>query len=213
MDLNTFTNRIQENFQRIKSSPDAQWLQPGTVPSSDDPSHRLRHRTFDTSESRDSWLLRPIEGMSLSTKSDELTDEGISLTSHFGVDERESEDGYTEKNHGKGPCLVDDKVRCNLTADQLHHNWLITPSTSHPVHDTETITWLQRFRDSNGASNSDWLLGSENTIKPEYCEWLTQESIDRCANCPGDCDAETLKVFRNVLNSSRNEWLSTVSDW
>ena len=197
MDLETVSNRFEEHFQRIKSAPANEWLQPGTALDEDDNSSEYRgYTTLDTSENIKAWLLRPSGG--LSSKSEDLSDEGISLCRHSSIDE------------------ISENSQAKAIADQLPDDWLIQSSTSYSAQVPQTTkTWLQRFQESSGTSTSDWLIESESETEsyPECYDWLTQDSIDRCKDCPADCYRDTFKVFKNVLNSSKSEWLATVSDW
>ena len=196
MDLETVSNRFQEHFQQVKSDQATEWLQTGVVIDEDSSAYRS-NTTLDTSENIKAWLLRSSE--SLSSRCEDFNDEGISLCRQSSVDIEVSENSQAKP-----------------IADQLPNDWLMKSSTSCSPKVTQPESWLQRFQESSGTTTSDWLIESDSAPSeayPECYDWLTQESIDRCKDCPGDCYKDTFKVFKNVLNSSKSEWLATVSDW
>ena len=196
MDLETVSNGFQEHFEQVKSTPATEWLQTGVVIDEDSSAYRS-HATLDTSENIKAWLLRSSE--SLSSRCEDFNHEGISLCRQSSVDIEVSENSPAKP-----------------IADQPPNDWLMVLSTSRSPQVTQTESWLQRFQESSGMTTSDWLIKSDSEPSeayPECYDWLTQESIQRCKDCPGDCYKDTFKVFKNVLNSSRSEWLSTVSDW
>lgn len=223
MDLETVGNRFEAHFQEVKSSSANDWLQ--TIPNKSDESvlsTGFSDRTkLDTSENIKAWLLKPLEGLSLSSKcNDDLVDEGISLSRHSSIEPKLIGGKYSD---GETAWLLDEKhskrfsgdSREISTADQLDDDWLIGSYTSSMMSypPSQTGSWLQRFRESSGTETSEWLMLPESEPEPEYCEWLTRESIERCKSCSADCPKETFGVFRNVLTSSKNEWLATATDW
>ena len=214
MDLETVSNRFEEHFRRVKAAPTTDWLQPGVVTDENENSSGYRsYTTLDTSENIKAWLLRPSENLSLSSKGDELNDERISLSRHSSVEEKGSENyvGGEYAGSENGWLLVEkrkEKSDGDSAEDQATNDWLNGLSTPQI-----TRTWLQRFHESTGTTTSDWLIEYESEANPECYEWLTQDSINRCKDCSGQCDRDTFKVFKNVLNSSRSEWLATASDW
>ena len=196
MDLETVSNRFQEHFQQVKSAPATEWLQTGVVIDEDSSAYRS-HATLDTSENIKAWLLTSSE--SLSSRCEDFNDEGISLCRQSSVDIEDSENSQAKP-----------------IVDELPNDWLMKSSTSRSPQVTQPESWLQRFQEASGTTTSDWLIKSDSAPSEAYrdCyDWLTQESIDRCKDCPGDCYKDTFKVFKNVLNSSKSEWLATVSDW
>ena len=201
------SNRFREHFQQVKATPAKEWLQNGmSTEDGDNMSTAYHYTTLDTSANIKEWLQRPLEELSLSPKHEDLIDEGISLSRHSSLEDKGSKN-YSRDNYidSKGGWLLDDSAQDKSSNEQLES------CTSR----SSTETWLKSFREANGASLSDWLAvtESETEVKPEYCEWLTQESIDRCKSCPGECAKDNFGIFRNVLNSTTTEWLTTVSDW
>ena len=185
------SNNFKMHFKEVIATPAGEWLQSGTVVMEGSSNLTARHSSLDTSENIQAWLIRPMGSLSLSSKGDEMVDEGISLSRHPSYEPNNSE---------------------MQVIGEVLNDWLLTEAgTPYQAKVAQNSSWLQRFQESSGSSTSDWLIVPE--VEPDYCEWLTQESIDRCKSCPGECARDTFKVFRNVLNSSRSEWLVTATDW
>ena len=194
MDVEVVSNSFSNHFQQVKATPAAEWLQEDVGSNSIEcPSYC----TIDTTENIKAWLLRPMENLSLASSGENCVDEEISL----------SRDSEVEKN------LENNDSQEMATEKKVSDDWLIGSFTSHPPQPFETESWLQRFRESTAKSSSDWLIASKSEALPAYCEWLTEESSERCKSCPGECAKDTFNAFRNVFNGSRSEWLATASDW
>ena len=205
MDVEAVSYGFNKHFQQVKATPAAEWLQnedginPAKFPS---------YSTIDTSENIKAWLLGPMENLTLTSRGENLVDEESSLSQKYSLAEKDNDWVWQEKL--KEQTADPQEI---TTEKQVPDDWLIGSLTSHPSQLSKTGSWLQRFRESIGTSSSDWLIVSESEALPEYCEWLTQESTERCKSCPGECAKDTLNAFRNVLNSSKSEWLATASDW
>lgn len=207
MDLKATTNSFVLHFQEVKEAPMTDWVQSSVTDHSNDETTTCIR--FDASEALDTWLLTSEV---LSRSSDERNT----------VDEKTPVGKMNNDNAGGTGWLLtsrnmdedDDTSPKKREEKTQSDNWLLSMDCTQPGNEplTQDENWLQRFRESMGKSTSDWLIVADD-VEPEYCEWLTRESIDRCKNCPGECARDTFQVFRKVINSSMNEWLTTATDW
>lgn len=218
--METITNGFTLHFEKIKKTPNVDWVKP--VDEAHANSKTLTVIRFDGSEKPDTWLLMP-ESFSEISKEESATDEkSPDNTVQSDISQQEKMEDDTADNSEwllTANCVNEnEKDHVMVKPMKLEENanskiWLLSCEDLDSTDDKVIVeeTGLQKFRKSVGKNARDWLMGS--SIEPEYCEWLTRESIDRCKNCPGVCAKDMLKVFNEVSGSPRNEWLVTAMDW
>lgn len=207
----------------MKKAPLTDWVQPGLVPTSNE---TMRFLPFDASEGLDSWLLAP-KTVSQTTEGggstiDEVSSDRVELSSDSHFESSEVANMETDYSHEDSTWLLKERNveselgKLKINEETESESWLLPRpgnQTSPKRQFVKSENWLRKFREKMGENDSDWLIVTGVEALPKYCEWLTQESQERCKDCPGECAKDTFKVFGNVSKSPRNQWLATAADW
>lgn len=186
-------------FEQNKTSPSAEWLlKPTNVEESKDMLDNPQVIIDLPSGDINDWLVKSTKSQSSIIENKEINDVGISFQ-NCNIDKTSDEESWLQGSTTPKGVAVESGTK----PKKLDSDWLIKSVTSHKVVEQ------QEFGDGHETNTSDWLITSPDP-KPDYCEWLRQESIDQCKRCAGE---NCINAIENVFNKSQKDWLVTVTDW